>query len=115
MIAQARAKRVRVSARKARLVTRLIQGQPVKQAAFVLKHTPAKAARLIAKVLESAVANAKVKGMALEEDLKVVHASVDEGPRMKRVRPAPRGRALRIIKRTSHIRVAVSDEKAGEA
>jgi len=115
MEAQATAKRVRISARKARLVARLIQGQPVKRAQFTLQQTPAKAARLIAKVLDSAVANAKVQGMVVADELRVVQASVDEGPRMKRVRPAPRGRALRILKRTSHIRVAVSDEGRGGA
>ncbi len=115
MEAQATAKKVRISARKARLVTRLIVGQPVPRAQHTLTQSPAKAARLIGKVLASAVANAKGKGMALPEELKVTHASVDEGPRMKRVRPAPRGRALRIIKRSSHIRVAVSDGTESEA
>ncbi|MCX7847846.1 MAG: 50S ribosomal protein L22 [bacterium] len=113
MRAEARAKRVRIGARKARLIARLIQGQPVKAARFTLQHSPTKAARLIEKVLESAVANAKEKGMVVADDLRVVHVSVDEGPRMKRIRPAPRGRALRILKRTSHIRVAVSDTESG--
>lgn len=110
MEARAIAKRVRIGARKARLIARLIQGRPVKEARFTLQNSPAKAARLLEKVLDSALANAKQKGMVLADELRVSHVSIDEGPRMKRIRPAPRGRALRILKRTSHIRLAVSDD-----
>ncbi len=110
MEAKANTKNTRISARKARLVTRLIQGRSVAEALRTLRLATKKSAPLIEKVLRSAVANAMQKEGVHEEQLKVLRAVVDEGPRMKRFRPAPRGRALRIIKRTSHIRITVSDE-----
>jgi large subunit ribosomal protein L22 len=110
MEAKANTRNTRISARKARLVTRLIQGRSVAEALHTLRLVQKKSAPLIEKVLRSAVANALQKEEGVrEEQLKVVRAVVDEGPRMKRFRPAPRGRALRIIKRTSHIRITVGD------
>jgi large subunit ribosomal protein L22 len=110
MEARAIAKTVRISPSKVRLVTRLISGRQVPEALRVLQFSSKKAARLVEKVLRSAVANAAVKGAVQTEELKVKAATADEGPQMKRYRPAPRGRALRIIKRTSHITVTVADE-----
>jgi large subunit ribosomal protein L22 len=107
MQAKAIAKRIRMSARKARLVTRLIQGQRVPQAFTTLKACPQKAAPLVATVLKSAVAN--LHGSAPEDQVTVLEAYVNEGPRMKRAVNAPRGRALPIIKRFCHIHVTVSD------
>ena len=110
MQAKATTKNTRISARKARLVTALIQGKSVAEALTTLQLMPKKAAPLIEKVLRSAVANAAQQGGSGEEGLRVVRAVVDEGQRLRRFRPAPRGRALRIIKRMSHIRITVSDE-----
>jgi large subunit ribosomal protein L22 len=109
MQATATAKTVRISPTKARLVTRLIQGRRVPEALQVLKTTPKKAARIVEQVLRSAVANAGNKEPVQEEDLMVRVAVADEGPRLKRYRPAARGRAMRYVKRTSHISVTVSD------
>jgi large subunit ribosomal protein L22 len=110
MEAKATAKTVRISPSKARLVTRLISGRPVPDALRILQFSSKKAARLVEKVLRSAVANAAARGAIQAEELKVTAATADEGPRMRRFRPAPRGRAMRIIKRTSHISVTVADE-----
>lgn len=107
MEAKAIAKRIRMSARKARLVTRLIQNQRVPQAYTTLKGCPQKAAPLIATVLKSAVAN--LRGSTPVEQVTVTEAFVNEGPRMKRSVNAPRGRALPIIKRFCHIHVTVND------
>ena len=103
------AKRVRISPTKARLVTRMIAGKTVPEALRMLKFSRKKAARHIEKVLRSAVANAANAAAVQEADLTVVSAIVSDGPRMKRIRPAPRGRALRIIKRHSHIAITVGD------
>jgi len=108
MEAYAIAKRVRLSARKARLITRLIQGQRVAQALATLQGCPQKAAPIVTKVLKSAVANARARAAA-EDELVVREAVASEGPRLKRIRPAPRGRALPVIKRYSHIKITVSD------
>ncbi len=111
MEAKAIAKQIRISPQKARLVTRMIQGQQVPEAFRRLKFSNKKAATLVESVLRSAVANAAVKGAVEEESLKVKCAIIDEGPRMKRFRPASRGRAMRIIKRTAHISVTVGDQQ----
>lgn len=109
MQATATAKTVRISPTKARLVTRLIQGRQVAEALRILQTTQKKASGIVEKVLRSAVANAGHKEAVQEEDLKVRAAVADEGPRLKRYRPGPRGRAMRYVKRTSHISVTVSD------
>ena len=96
----------RTSAQKARLVADLIRGKKVAQ---ILTFTNKKAAALVKKVLESAIANAEHNDGADIDDLKVAKIFVDEGPSMKRVMPRAKGRADRILKRTSHITVVVSD------
>ena len=93
----------RTSAQKARLVADLIRGKKVAQALQILT------AALVKKVLESAIANAEHNDGADIDDLKVAKIFVDEGPSMKRVMPRAKGRADRILKRTSHITVVVSD------
>jgi len=103
----------RVSAFKARAVTRLIQGKPVPVALATVDQIPRKAARMVAKVLRSAVANAENDergGSVRASQLVVKEAVVGEGPTMKRFRPKARGMAGRIRKRTSHIRIVVTDE-----
>jgi large subunit ribosomal protein L22 len=109
--AAATAKYVRTSAQKAGLVMDLIRGKDVNQALTVLQFSRKSVARDVAKVLRSAVANAQTKdGFGGEVDrLFVSSCHADNGPSMKRVRPAPMGRAFRIIKRTTHLTVEVTE------
>ena len=99
-------KRARMSASKVRLVIDLIREKQVDQALATLANSPRKAARMIEKVLKSAIANAEQKGLDPEE-LIVKRAYVDEGPTMKRVKPRAMGRANIIRRRTCHITVVV--------
>jgi len=113
MEARATANFVLISPRKARLVTRLIQGKPVNEALAVLKYTPKKGAVIVSKVLNSAIANAiDVEGTGkLDPDtLYVKSATIDPGPVMPRWRPRAFGRAARIRKRLSHVKVVVTTE-----
>lgn len=114
MRTQATARFVRVSSRKAGLVLRQIRGKPVGEALAILKYTPRMAARLIEKVLHSAVANAEHNHQVRDLDvLRVVRATADAGPSLKRVQPRAMGRAFFIRHRTSHLTVGVSDETNG--
>ena len=103
----------RTSAQKARLVVDQVRGLPVDRALNLLAFSPKKAVELIKKVLESAVANAEHNEGADIDTLKVQTIMVDEGPSLKRIRARAKGRADRIVKRTAHITVVVSDAKAG--
>ena len=112
----ARARFVRLSARKAQLVLNQIRGRPVGEALATLQFTPRVAARLIEKVLRSAVANAEHNHQVRDLDtLRVVQATADGGPSMKRVQPRAMGRAFFIRHRTSHLTIGVSDELNGSA
>jgi large subunit ribosomal protein L22 len=107
----ARARFVRVSSRKAMLVMDQIRGRPVGEALATLQFTPRVAARLVEKVLRSAVANAEHNHQVRDLDtLRVVQATADGGPSMKRVQPRAMGRAFFIRHRTSHLTIGVSDE-----
>ncbi|CRK85836.1 50S ribosomal protein L22 [Candidatus Providencia siddallii] len=97
------------SAQKVRLVADTIRGKNVSQALEILTYTNKKAAGLIKKVLESAIANAEQNNGADIDNLKITKILVDVGPTTKRVMPRAKGRADRILKRTSHITVVVSD------
>ncbi|GIU53846.1 50S ribosomal protein L22 [Shewanella sp. 1_MG-2023] len=99
----------RTSAQKARLVADQIRGLPVSKALEILTFSPKKAAVLVKKVLDSAIANAEHNEGADIDELKVGQVFVDEAPTMKRIMPRAKGRADRIMKRTSHITVVVSD------
>jgi large subunit ribosomal protein L22 len=114
--ATATAKYVRTSAQKAGLVLDLIRGKSFPEAQATLKFARKGVARDILKVLESAVANAKNKdGFGGDAERLFVSACyADQGPSQKRVRPAPMGRAFRVVKRTAHLTVAVT-EKAAKA
>ncbi|KEI73209.1 50S ribosomal protein L22 [Endozoicomonas elysicola] len=102
-------KGARISAQKVRLVADQIRGKAVGDALDLLSYSPKKAAVLIKKVLESAVANAEHNdGMDIDE-LKVSTVFVDEGMTMKRIRPRAKGRADRILKRSCHITVKVAE------
>jgi ribosomal protein L22 len=104
---RALAKWVRISPRKARLVTEHIRGRTVPEARTILAFTPRAAAREIDKVLRSAVANAEANHGLIGDDLVVSSAVVDEGVTLKRFRPQSRGRAHRIRKRTCHITISL--------
>ncbi len=99
----------RTSAQKARLVADQVRGLNVDKALEILTFSPKKSAVLVKKVLESAIANAEHNEGADIDELTVAKIFVDEGPTMKRIRPRAKGRADRIMKRTSHITVVVSD------
>ena len=109
MQAIAKARFVRTSPRKARLVIDAIRNKDVKEALGILQFTPNYAARLIEKVVKSAVANAENNHHMDGENLKVAQAMVDGGPMMKRLRYAPMGRGYRMVKRLSHIMIAVEE------
>ena len=109
MEALAKHKFARSSAQKARLVADQIRGLSVDKALNVLTYSPKKAAELVKKVLLSASANAEHNEGADIDTLKVKTVFVDEGPSMKRIKPRAKGRADRIVKRTSHITVVVAD------
>ena len=106
-----------ISPRKARLTASLIKGKPVKEALALLKATPRKASGMLEKTLNSAIANAIIKdgsGELEAESLFVSNAVIDGGPIMPRWRPRAYGRASRIRKRMSHIRVTVTTEMPAE-
>src|SRR3979490_2805598 len=116
MEARAEARYIRVSAQKARLVIDLIRGEKAGQAITILQQTNKRIAPTIEKVLRSAIANASNKSDDVDVDqLIVTEAYVNEGPRMKRIRPAPMGRAYRYQRRMAHIIVKVSEKKTGES
>lgn len=112
MIATAKAKYIRGSARKARLVVDQIRGQNVGRALEILKFSPKRAAKTIEECLKSAVANAQQTDAMLDVDeLFVSRAFVDEGPTMKRIRPRAMGRAFRILKRFHHVHIELSQSE----
>ncbi len=113
MEAKAEARYIRISPQKARLVVDLIRGQQAGKALNTLRATNKRIAPTVEKVLQSAIANA----VNLDEDvdvdrLYVSSALVNEGPRMKRVRPAPMGRAYRYQRRLAHIVIKVAEKEA---
>ncbi len=110
--AKAVARFVRVPAQKARLVADLIRGQNVNTALVQVQLSRRQAARVMEKVLKSAMANATQNhGVRDVDRLVVAQASVDEGPSMKRIQPRAMGRAFRIKKRTSHITIVVRERE----
>jgi len=110
MQVNARLKNSRISPQKARLIADQIRGQEVEKALQLLAFSNKKAAGIVKKVLESAIANAEHNEGADIDELKVKTIMVDEGPTYKRIQPRAKGRANRILKRTSHITVTVSDQ-----
>ena len=118
----ARVKHIRVTATKARRVVNMIRGKQASEALAILKFAPQGASVPVYKLVESAIANARVKADAANsyldvEDLFVSSAFVDEGTTLKRFQPRAQGRAFQILKRTSHITIvlATPDEKDGAA
>jgi large subunit ribosomal protein L22 len=115
MEARATSRFVRLTAQKARLVVDLIRGKPVDKALGILQYTPKRGARIVAKTLRSAVANAAATQHVDVDALYVKRIWVDEGPTAKRFLPRAHGRATRVFKRTSHITVVVDARGGGEA
>lgn len=101
----AKAKYVRISSTKIKLVIDLIRGKSVAEAEAILKNTPQAASAVVEKLLSSAVANAENNKGMLRDDLVVAEIFADQGPTLRRYRPRARGRATRIRKRSSHITI----------
>jgi large subunit ribosomal protein L22 len=110
----ATAKWVRSTARKARLVSQMVEGLPVAEALVLLRYSPRSAARDVAKVIKSAAANAEHNYNLDSSTLRVVRVEVDGAAIIKRWRAKPRGMVGSIFKRTSHLRAYVSDDEPGE-
>ena len=111
METQAIIRGVHISAQKTRLVADLIRGKPVAQALNILAFTNKKAAGILKKAVESAIANAEHNDGADIDELSISTIMVDEGPTMKRGRARAKGRGTRILKRTSHITLTVADSE----
>ena len=109
MEVSASAKRLRISAQKVRLIADQIRGKSVADALDILSFSTQKASVLMRKAVESVVANAENNEGADIDELKISEVYVNEGMTMKRIRPRAKGRADRIFKRSSHIKVTVSD------
>ena len=105
----ARLKGAQISAQKARLAADQVRGMQVEDALTLLEFSPKKAAHIVKKVLDSAIANAENNEGADVDELKIASIYVDEGLTMKRLRPRAKGRADRILKRSCHITVKVAD------
>jgi large subunit ribosomal protein L22 len=115
VLAKAEARYVHVSAQKARLVLDMIRGQQAGDAINILHATNKRIAPTLEKVLRSAIANAENKSRDVDVDrLYVAEAYVNEGPRQKRIRPAPMGRAFRYQRRTSHLVVKLGERAEAE-
>jgi ribosomal protein L22 len=110
-LVRARAKYVRSSARKARLVCEHIRGKGVDEARAILRYAPRAVARDWSKLLESAVANAEHNHELVGDDLRIEQAYADEGPTLKRYRPRAMGRATRIRKRTTHLTITLTPKE----
>jgi large subunit ribosomal protein L22 len=113
MISKATSRFIRMSPQKARLVVDLIRGKNVNEALMTLRFTnKPKSTREIEKVVKSAVANAALKNENVDVDNLFVEACfINEGPRLKRIRPAPMGRAYRYQRRTSHITIELGERE----
>ena len=110
MATVAKLRKARLAPQKVRLIADQIRGLPVDQAINLLAFSSKKAAGIVKKVLESAIANAEHNDGADVDELTVSHISVDEGPTMKRWRARARGRAAKILKRTCHVTISVEEE-----
>jgi len=111
MNATAKLKGARISAQKVRLVAAQVRGMPVEKAEQLLAFSTKKAARIMKKVLLSAIANAEHNDGADIDELRISTIMVDEGPTLKRGRARAKGRGTQILKRTSHITLTVADSE----
>ncbi len=112
MDVKASGKYMRISAQKVRRIVGAVKGKPVETGLNTLKFMPQKSAKIVEKILRSAVANADNRGNLDVDALVIKNVIVDEGPTAKRFRPRARGRSTRILKRTSHITVIVGEGNA---
>ncbi len=112
MEVRAVAKDTGISPRKVRLLVDMVRGKKVDEALTVLRFTPSPTARIVAKVIKSAAANAENNFQMPPEDLKIVRIFADEAQTLKRFRPRSRGRASPILKRSSHITVIVAEQES---
>ena len=110
MEVRAVAKQVRISPRKVRLIVDAVRGKNVGEALAILKFVPSPAARVVAKVVKSAAANAENNSQMSPSNLRIVKIFADEGRTLKRHRPRARGRVSPILKRSSHITVIVEED-----
>lgn len=110
MEAKAHARQIRISPQKARLVADLVRGKDVETAINTLRFMPKKGARILRKVIESAVANASQNDAIDVDTLYIKKLFVDGGPTLKRIMPRAQGRANRILKRSSHITVVLDEQ-----
>lgn len=114
MEAKAVARYIRISPFKARQVIDLVRGKDVEEALSILRFAPRRAAGIIEKVLNSAIANAEHNMEMNAHDLIVKQAFIDEGPTMKRWRARAMGRGTRVLKRMSHITIVVGEKEEGK-
>ena len=110
MEAKALARQIRISPQKARLVADLVRGKSVESALTTLRFMPKKGARILRKVIESALANASQNEAIDVDTLYIKTIFIDGGPMLKRIRPRAQGRASRILKRSSHITVVLEEQ-----
>lgn len=110
MEVKAVARYVRISPSKVRKVARAVKGKPVEDGLSVLGVTPQRSAKVLGKIIRSAVANADQKPDIDVDNLSIANIVVNQGPSLKRFRPRAMGRATRILKRTSHITVVLAEE-----
>jgi large subunit ribosomal protein L22 len=110
MEAKAVAKYVRISPTKVRKVARAVKGMPVEEALNLLSYMPQRSAKILVKVIRSAVANADQKPEVDVDNLSISSIAVNQGPSLKRFRPRAMGRATRILKRTSHITIELAEQ-----
>jgi len=111
MKAKAIAKHIRISPTKVRKVAKAVKGKPVEDALNLLDFMPQRSAKILTKVVRSAVANADQEPDVDVDSLSISNISVNEGPTLKRFKPRAMGRASRILKRTSHITVVLAEEE----
>ena len=109
MEAKAQARGVRVSPYRARLIATLIRGKKVDEALAIIKYTPKASSEVLEKLLKSAIANAENNHHMAHEKLYVSEIYANQGPTLKRIRPAAKGSAVRIRKRTSHITIVLKE------
>ena len=112
MEAKATAKYVRVSPRKAGQICDLVRGKNVDEALAIMKFTPKASSEVLEKLLKSAIANAENNHDMKHENLYVAEIFANQGPTLKRIRPAAKGSAVRIRKRTSHITIVLKEKEA---
>ncbi len=109
--ARATLKFARISPRKVKIVADLIRGKDVTEALAIVKFTPKASSEIIEKLLNSAIANAENNHQMKQQDLYVAEIYANQGPTLKRIRPAAKGSAVRIRKRTSHITIVLKEKE----